>query len=136
MRMDRPSLSAMSDILHDLTKTLDGAEQTQRRMLRVKATVSSEDRLVTATVGPRGQLIDLTIDPRVYRRPNAGALAATIVATVREAAEKAMSEVQAIMDEALPRDLRIRSGGKLDMERLMRSHDADLAAEEEESDGH
>lgn len=134
--MDRPSLSAMSDILHDLTKTLDGAEQTQRRMLRVKATVSSEDRLVTATVGPRGQLIDLTIDPRVYRRPNAGALAATIVATVREAAEKAMSEVQAIMDEALPRDLRIRSGGKLDMERLMRSHDADLAAEEEESDGH
>jgi DNA-binding protein YbaB len=126
------SLAAMRNIIDDLKRTLHGAEDTQRKVMKVTATATSDDRMVKATVGPRGQLVHLEIDPRVYRRPNAAALAETIVATVRKAAEQAMADVQEILSESLPRDLTIRNYGSLDMQRLMRSHDADLA--EEESD--
>jgi DNA-binding protein YbaB len=126
------SVAAMRNMLDDLKRTLQGAEETQRRVMKVTATATSDDRLIKATVGPRGQLVHLEIDPRVYRRPNAAALAETIVATVRKAAEQAMTDVQDIISDSLPRDLSIRSYGSLDMQRLMRSHDADLA--EEESD--
>jgi DNA-binding protein YbaB len=126
------SVAAMHNMLDDLKRTLEGAEQTQRRVMKVTATVASDDRMIKATVGPRGQLVHLEIDPRVYRRPNATALADEIVATVRAAAEKAMAEVQGILSESLPRDVTFRNHGSLDLQRMMRSHDADLA--EEESD--
>jgi DNA-binding protein YbaB len=126
------SVAAMRNMLDDLKRTLQGAEQTQRKVMKVTATATSDDRMIKATVGPRGQLVHLEIDPRVYRRPNATALADAIVATVRAAAEQAMADVQEILSESLPRDLSIRQYGSLDMQRLMRSHDADLV--EEESD--
>jgi DNA-binding protein YbaB len=132
--MEQPSLSAMRNILDDLNRTLQGAEQTQRRIIKVTGSATSEDRMVTAVVGPRGQLVRLQIDPRIYRRPNAEALAASIVATVRAAADKAMAEVQAILDETMPPDLRFRQMGSLDLQRLMRSHDADLAEEDDHVD--
>jgi hypothetical protein len=124
----------MRNILDDLNRTLQGAEQTQRRIIKVTGSATSEDRMVTAVVGPRGQLVRLQIDPRIYRRPNAEALAASIVATVRAAADKAMAEVQAILDETMPPDLRFRQMGSLDLQRLMRSHDADLAEEDDHVD--
>ena len=130
--MEQMSVAAMRNMLDDLKRTLQGAEQTQRKVMRVTATATSDDRMIKATVGPRGQLVHLEIDPRVYRRPNATALADAIVATVRAAAEQAMADVQEILSESLPRDLSIRQYGSLDMQRLMRSHDADLV--EEESD--
>jgi DNA-binding protein YbaB len=130
--VEQMSVAAMRNMLDDLKRTLEGAEQTQRRVMRVTATVTSDDRMIKATVGPRGQLVHLEIDPRVYRRPNAVALAEAIVATVRAAADKAMADVQDILAESLPRDMTFRNYGSLDLQRLMRSHDADLA--EEESD--
>jgi DNA-binding protein YbaB len=132
--MEHPPLSAMREMLNDLNRTLQGAEQTQRRIMSVSASATSEDRMVTAVVGPRGQLVHLELDPRIYRRPNAGALATTIVATIRAAADKAMAEVQGILDETLPPDLRFRKMGSLDLQRLMRSHDADLAEEDDHVD--
>src|SRR5262249_39755894 len=132
--VEQPSLSAMRNILDDLNRTLQGAEQTQRRIIKVTGSATSEDRMVTAVVGPRGQLVRLQIDPRIYRRPNAQALAASIVATVRAAADKAMAEVQAIIDETMPPDLRFRQMGSLDLQRLTRSHDADLAEEDDHVD--
>jgi DNA-binding protein YbaB len=130
--VEQMSVSAMHNMLDDLKRTLQGAEQTQRKVLQVRQTATSEDKMIKAVVGPRGQLVHLEIDPRVYRKPNATALAATIVATVREAAEGAMTEVQRILADNLPSDLSIRKMGSLDLQRLMRSHDAELA--EEESD--
>jgi len=128
--VEQPSLSAMRHMLDDLNRSLHDAEQTQRRILTVTATATSDDRLVTAVVGPRGQLVELEIDPRIYRTPNAAALAESIVTTVRAAAEKAMAEVRAILAETLPSDLQFRQVGGLDLQRLMRSHEADLSEED------
>jgi DNA-binding protein YbaB len=105
--MDRPQWSALASQIADLRRVTGTIEEKQRRMLRVTGAASSPDRLVKATVGPRGQLVELEIDPRVYRTPDAKALAATILATVREATEQAMTRTREILDEELPNEMRL-----------------------------
>jgi DNA-binding protein YbaB len=62
----------------------------------VEALVSGSDE---AVVGPRGQLVELEIDPRVYRRPDSQALAAAIVATATRAGADVDAQVQEILAE-------------------------------------
>jgi hypothetical protein len=56
-----------------------------RRLVEVRATAESPDGMVGATVGGGGELVDLWLDPRIYRRPDSEALARTIAETVRRA---------------------------------------------------
>ena len=58
----------------------------------VRATEFSADGLVTAVVGGRGELLELELDPRIYRDQNAAALAESIVDTVHAAAATAERE--------------------------------------------
>jgi DNA-binding protein YbaB len=69
----------------------------------IRATGCSEDGLVTAVVGGRGQLVELELDPRVYRDRDATALAGKIVAAVREAAAEAEQEAAALLGSEDPR---------------------------------
>ncbi len=124
--METPPLSAMASVLQELNSTLDNAARTQREIFEVTGTAWSEDRMIKAVVGPRGQLIELEIDPRIYRKPNSKALAATIVATVRTAVDDAVAKTQEILDRNLPRELRTGRAQGMNVARLIRSHDADL----------
>jgi DNA-binding protein YbaB len=121
--------SALLSVIRDLRRTVGDAAETQRRVLTVTGTATSGDGTITVVVGPRGQLIDLRIDPRVYRRPNAGALAATILATARAAVEQATAQTREIVDSQLPDlDDIVPPGGArpFDVRSLMRQHDGDL----------
>lgn len=135
--MERPQWSTITDMVGQLRRTLDGMAGTQRQVLAVTGTAWSPDKLVKAVVGPRGQLVDLYIDPRVYRTPDSAALAATILSTVRAATDRAAADVRKILDGNMPSDLRLGTVGDLDVGALMRTHDADLAAvlETEEDTG-
>ncbi len=115
------------------------ASTVQKRMMRVTAKVTSDDGLITATVGPRGHLIDLEIDPKIYRRPNSAQLAVTIVETVRQAVEQAANEVQDLLEGTIPDDFspdRISEAFGVP-KGMMRKHDAVIlkAQEEEDDDG-
>lgn len=68
----------------------------QQKLLKVNMVAKSPDGYVTATVGPRGQLIKLELDPRIYRRPNSRELASTITKTIQQATEKAVAEVASL----------------------------------------
>jgi DNA-binding protein YbaB len=114
-------------MLDNLRTAVNGMNDLQTRMQEVTGTAWSADRMVKAVVGPRGQLTHLEIDPRVYRNPNSVALAETIVATVRAAAEQAMRRSQELIDATVPSDLRI---GRTDLRELGRTHDADLRTKE------
>jgi DNA-binding protein YbaB len=129
-RVERPDPSAVLNLMQDLNKTLDNMATTQREMLSVTGTAWSDDRTIKAVVGPRGQLIDLEIDPRVYRKPNSKVLAATIVTTIRAAVDQAIAQTQEIVERAMPqvKDV-LRPGAPgtgIDVRRVLRSHDADL----------
>jgi DNA-binding protein YbaB len=134
--VERPDPSAILNLAQELRQTLGNIADTQRKMLAVTGIAWSEDRTIKAEVGPRGQLIDLEIDPRVYRKPNSKALAATILSTVRAAVDQAVKKTQEIMDQSMPNlgDLRPQESAPLDMRRLIGSHDADLKKIAEESD--
>lgn len=124
--MERPQWSAIRAVIGDLHQTLDNAAQTRQQVLEITGTAWSDDRLVKAVVGPRGQLIELDIDPRVFRTPNSKALSATILATVRAAVEDANRRTREIIDKAMPKDRGLGLFGATDFDRLMSSHDADL----------
>jgi DNA-binding protein YbaB len=135
--VDHPEPSAMLGLLRDLNQTISNMASTQRQMLSLTGTAWSDDRMIKAVVGPRGQLVELEIDPRVYRKPNSKALAASIVSTVRAAVEDVVSKSQELMDQTMPqaRDF-IRPGAVpgVDMRQVMRAHDGDLKKMLEEGD--
>lgn len=71
----------------------DGYAELQQKLAAVTASATSDDGLVTATVGPQGRLIGVEIDPRIYRRPDSRRLAETITATIQAAAGEAAEKV-------------------------------------------
>jgi len=79
-----------------------GMDELQQRLAGFQVTAESEDGLVRATVGPRGQLVKLTLDPRVYREPDADVLSRTITRTVQRATEIAAEQVQQLVAGYLP----------------------------------
>src|SRR3989337_2519919 len=125
--MERPQWSAIRGVIDDLQQTIENAAQTRQQIMEITGTAWSDDRLIKAVVGPRGQLIELEIDPRVYRTPNSKALAASIMSTVRAAVEDANKQTKEIVDKVMPKDRGLGLIGKTDFDVLMESHDADLA---------
>jgi DNA-binding protein YbaB len=101
-----------------------GMDELQRRLAETRVTAESDDGLVRATVGPRGQLIELTLDSRIYREGDADALARKITKTVQQATERSVAQVQQIVAEYMP-----RGSGAVDFLKdnsfatLMRRHD-------------
>jgi hypothetical protein len=132
--VERPDWGTLYGKFDDLRRAMGGLEDTQRKMMKVTGTGWSEDRLIKAVVGPRGQLVDLEIDPRIYRRPNSKGLSASILAAVRAAVEDASRQTLELLDGNVPTDLRVQSIGSLNVRRLLESHDSDLPREEEDGD--
>jgi len=92
--MDPHGMQARIDeMMTDFQRMRDGLGDLQRRLQSIRCSASSRDGFVKATVGPRGQLLDLELDPRLYRTPDSKALAASIVATIQEAAAAAVDKV-------------------------------------------
>jgi DNA-binding protein YbaB len=128
----------MLGLIGELNTTMDNVARTRQEMLEITGTAWSDDRLIRAVVGPRGQLVELDIDPRVYRTPNSKALSASILATVRAAVDDASAKTRAIMDRVLPKDRMDGVLGRTDFDVMADTHDADLprAMREPREDGH
>jgi DNA-binding protein YbaB len=71
------------------------ARELQRALQDARGVADAADGLVQATVSGRGELIELVLDPRIYRTQDSEALAADITAAIREAAGQAQEEVLA-----------------------------------------
>ncbi|GAA1790840.1 hypothetical protein GCM10009682_11060 [Luedemannella flava] len=131
---ERPDWNVLRGMFADLDKAVAGMEERQRKVFQITGTAWSDDRLIKVVVGPRGQLTELEIDPRVYRTPNSKALAASILATVRRAVEDAMRQTTEVLDEGLPSDLRFNKIGSIDVRRTLTRHDGDLSKLDEEEE--
>jgi len=127
--MDPLDHATIHQMVEDLRKSFSDVQAAQGEISRVTGTAWSDDHLIKVVVGPRGQLVDLEIDPRAVRRANTEALAATILATARAAAEDAFGRTRGLVERDLP-DMRAALGANLpssvNLARLMFGHDADL----------
>ncbi|GAA3649217.1 hypothetical protein GCM10022224_009950 [Nonomuraea antimicrobica] len=70
----------------------------------VQVTKTSRDGLVSVTVGARGDLLGVDLDPRVFRHLDARGLADAILGAAREAAAAAQERVMEIFEPAIPRE--------------------------------
>lgn len=61
---------------------------------------------MTVTVGPRGNLVALTIEPRAYRQFSPSALATEITALVKKATDQVAEKLAAVMAPFLPDGVR------------------------------
>jgi len=115
-RPDAAGLAAFAEGLRQtFTRMTEQAPALHAQARAVQVTRSSDDGLVTVTVGARGELVQLDIDPRVYRRPDSRALADAIVTTVRRAAQEAQERVLEIFAPIVPREqLKAQLDGDLD----------------------
>ncbi|GIH16557.1 YbaB/EbfC family nucleoid-associated protein [Rugosimonospora africana] len=130
--VDRPDWNALYGAFDDLRQAVGGLEEKHRKIMKITGVGWSDDRMVKAVVGPRGQLVDIEIDPRVYRKPNSKALSAAILAAVKVAIADANSQTMETLDRDVPADLRIKKFGSLDVRRLMQTPDSDLDREDGE----
>lgn len=90
------------DVVSQYQRLRHGLDDIQERLSRLAVTAESADGTVRATVGARGQLIDLRLDREIYRRGDADELARTILQTVEQAVTKTTGQVQEMVGEYLP----------------------------------
>ena len=90
------------DVYGQYHRLRSGMDEIQRRLATMQVSAESADGLVRATVGARGQLIDLRLDKRIYRESDEVALSRSIVATVQQAAAQTTQQVEELMAAYLP----------------------------------
>jgi DNA-binding protein YbaB len=74
----------------------------QKSIQEIAETAYSADRTVAATVGARGELRELQLDPRIYRTTDAKALAATIKQTIWDASTAVTTRLVELTRPLLP----------------------------------
>ena len=79
-----------------------GLDTLQTRLAELRVTRRSADGQVTATVGARGEVIEVELTPTVYRERDAGALGRKITETIRAAATAAADATRDLVAETVP----------------------------------
>lgn len=107
-RADRSELAGIRAYAEELQgrfqKLATEGPELQKRARTVQVTAKSPDGLISATVGSRGELIRLDLDPRIYRHPDSRELADTITETIKAAGLKAQEEVLEVFEPLIPRE--------------------------------
>lgn len=84
------------------------------RARALQVTEKSRDGFIAATVGARGELIRLDIDPRIYRNPDSRELADTILETIKRAGTKVQEQIIEVFEPIIPREqLELHMSGDL-----------------------
>lgn len=91
-------------VLAEYERLAEEVESLRRAIADTEETADSADGLVSATVGGNGELVELWLDPRIYRSPDSSALAATITETIHRAARQVEARVFAEAAKFLPAD--------------------------------
>jgi DNA-binding protein YbaB len=112
---DQLDLTALAEMQSGYEAQYDKLRQDlaslQESMEQVAETAFSADGLVSATIGARGELKDLVLDPRIYRITDAKALAESIATAIREATAAVTARMVELTEPMLPEHMRGRDGG-------------------------
>lgn len=75
------------------------------KLSELTGTAESRDRMVSVTVGPRGQVQDIKLDPRVYRKLSPSQLASAIMEQIGVATEQVADRTKELMAPFMPEGL-------------------------------
>jgi DNA-binding protein YbaB len=106
LQAENARLSArVEGLAGEVMKAAANVDEMRRRVGEVRVTRSSADGYVTVTVDPAGRLVDISLDQRIYRVPDARGLADQILEAVTAAAEQAVRRAEQVVNEYLPSEL-------------------------------
>jgi DNA-binding protein YbaB len=108
----------LNDAIVNLRAEQARIQAATERMSSITGSAVSKDRAVTATVDSQGRLVDLKLAGERYRKLPPAELAASIVATVRQAQEDAAREAMTTLSGLVPDGLGLPLGGDLDLEAM------------------
>jgi DNA-binding protein YbaB len=83
----------------ELARITSDVNALEEQLDAIAVTEVSPDRMVKATVDGRLGLRELALDPGIYAKPDAPALAASILATIQRAAATAAAKSTQVCDE-------------------------------------
>jgi YbaB/EbfC DNA-binding family len=92
----------LDSLLREYDQARRSLTDVRAKMRAVTGAARSPDRLVEATVGPRGTLTALRLDTKACRTLSAEKLAEQILDTVRRAAADANGQLSALLAPVLP----------------------------------
>jgi|SRR5215472_1437251 len=95
-------------LLDEYERIKDNASKLQRRLRDAEGAAASKDGAIRLTVGPRGDLRTLHIDPRAYRRLSPSELSAEILELSGAAAREVQAQLEQLVAPFLPPDLTYR----------------------------
>ncbi|WP_434742973.1 YbaB/EbfC family nucleoid-associated protein [Micromonospora sp. SH-82] len=99
---NRALRARFDDVYGQYRQLRSGLDELQGRLAELRVTERSADGQVTVTVGARGEVVAVDLDPAVYRSRDAPALSRTITKTVQAAAGAAATATQELMAGYLP----------------------------------
>ncbi|MFF1819182.1 YbaB/EbfC family nucleoid-associated protein [Kribbella sp. NPDC058245] len=91
----------MEALRAEQTALADDLATIQQQLDEVRASASSPDGLITATVDGRGRVTALDLDARIYRRTNTGELASQILAAIDQAGTEAAAQTTRVSRRVL-----------------------------------
>ncbi|GIH14078.1 YbaB/EbfC family nucleoid-associated protein [Rugosimonospora africana] len=125
-REDNRQLRARAEeLMGEFNRLRTGMGELQQKLRQITATAKSDDGYVKATVGPRGQLIRLDLDPRIYRRPDSKQLAETITETIKRATADVMAQVSEACKPYIPEE-ELQAHLQFDVDGMRRRLDSEL----------
>ncbi|SCE68987.1 YbaB/EbfC family nucleoid-associated protein [Micromonospora chokoriensis] len=99
---NRELRARFDDVYGQYQQLRSGLDNLQTRLAELRVTRRSADGQVTATVGARGELVQVELASTVYRDRDAVALGRKITETVRAAATAAVDATRDLVAESMP----------------------------------
>lgn len=100
--MQLPEDVNINELTAEYRRLRESALRTQEQLRTATATATSSKGLVTAVVGPHGELQSLTFNSRAYRNMPPAELSHVILDTVRRARDQVMRDLMGALPSTLP----------------------------------
>jgi len=112
------SASYLESLLAQTRQMVDTIAGLQEQLRSLTVTAYSADRLVTAVAAPGGRIVDLELDPRIYRDPDSYALADSILSAIEQAQDGVARREAEVRAAVLPEADRLGGSVGLDTAEL------------------
>ncbi|MFC4121919.1 YbaB/EbfC family nucleoid-associated protein [Nonomuraea zeae] len=92
----------LEQLVQEVNQQTEQLKQMQASAKELSATATSQDGMVSVTVGPRGEVRAIEFDPRIYRKLSPSELSASIVEQIRHATLQVSREMKELMEPLVP----------------------------------
>lgn len=92
----------LEQLVQEVNQQTEQLRETHEKVRELSATATSKDGMVTVTVGPRGEVLAIEFDPRVYRKLSPSELSASIVAEIGRATRQVSGQMKELMEPFVP----------------------------------